>query len=172
MTTSEPSRKQAARDAARSGELRALQILQIALMSGVSLFAAVVVALSVVARPGLTGDALPAATLRTLSIVHVALAAFAWGLDPLLQSLMLRQGAPGPTLGPLAALRQATLTRLALLEAPAILGLVICLLAQRGGVIAAQPLYWLNALSAVAFVAYGALSFPTQARVEERLNGV
>ena len=38
--------------------------------------------------------------------------------------------------------------------------------------IAAQPLYWLNALSAVAFVAYGALSFPTQARVEERLNGV
>jgi hypothetical protein len=170
MATREPSRKQALREAIRSGELRALQILQLALMSGVTLFAAVVVALSIVARPAMTGQALPASTLRLMVLVHVAVAILAWGLGPLLQSIVHRQTDAAGAAGPLTGLRQGTMTRLALLEAPAILGLVICLLAQKGGVLRAQPLYWLNALSAAAFVVYGALSFPTQARVEDWLT--
>ncbi|MBM4117619.1 hypothetical protein FJ251_07705 [bacterium] len=148
------------------GELRALQIVQVALMGGVLLFGLVVVLIAM--RPPAAGAApIAQRVLVLLSAVHAVIALIVWSLAPLLQGLLVaRLGAQLGTAGGVGALRGALIVRLALLEGPALFGLVICLIAATGGALRATPLYWLNALSAVAFVGYGVLSFPTAERLE------
>lgn len=173
MKAGDPTRKQAFRAALGDADLKALQAIQAALMTGVLLFGLVVVLLAI--RPQSIGAALPtpAATLTLLSLVHGVMALGAWAAAFLLHGALLRSasagaGAPAGAES-LAALRKATLVRLALLEGPALFGLVICLLAALGGTLRETPVYWLNAASALAFLAFAALSFPTRERVEASL---
>ncbi len=168
MNAGDPTRKQAFRQALGPNELRAMQAIQAALMAGVLLFSLVVVLLAI--RPQAAALATPPATLTLLSLVHGAMAIGIWSLAPMLQTALLARARPesgaSEAAAALAAIRSAGLLRLALLEGPALFGLVTCLLAARGGALREQPLYWLNALSAGAFLAYAALSFPTRERVE------
>jgi len=115
--------------------------------------------------------------LMLMSIVHALVAGLAWALTPLLTALQRRRtlqsartGGGSPAERAVAALRGAVILRLALLEAPALLGLIICLLAVATGQMREQGLYWLNAVSAVLFIAFAALSFPTRERVETLLR--
>jgi len=173
MDRSEPTRKQAFRGALGDVELRAMQVVQVALMAGVLFFGLVVAVLAI--RPQTVGAAppTPAATLSLLSLVHGAMALGAWAVAFLLHGALLRRAvadeAAGTGADALAALRKAMLVRLALLEGPALFGLVVCLLAALGGALRATPIYWLNALSALAFLAIAVLSFPTRERVETSL---
>ncbi len=68
----------------------------------------------------------------------------------------------------LAHVRSAIILRLAVLEAPALFGLVICLLTVTSGVAAVVPIYLLNALSAAGFIVYVATTFPNK----DRLSGI
>ncbi len=174
MDSGESTSKQAIRHALGDAELKALQAIQAALVTGVLLFGLVVVVLAI--RPQSIGAAppTPAATLTLLSLVHGVMALGAWAAAFLLHGALLRSagagaGAPDGALS-LAALRKATLVRLALLEGPALFGLVVCLLAALGGTLREAPIYGLNAVSALAFLAFAALSFPTRERVESSLT--
>ena len=145
-----------------------MQVVQAALMAGVLVFGLVVMLLAI--RPQTMGTPTPARMLTLFSLVHGAMAVGTWSLAPLLQTALLARARPesgaGVGTAALAAIRSAGLLRLALLEGTALFGLVVCLLAALGGALREQPLYWLNALSALAFLAYAALSFPTRERVE------
>jgi len=79
-----------------------------------------------------------------------------------------RQPVTDPALKALAHVRSAIIVRLAILEAPALFGLVICLLMTMNGVVSVAPVYLLNALSAVGFLFYVATTIPTK----ERLVGI
>lgn len=147
-------------------ELRALQVVQAALMGGVFFFGLVVV-LFAIRPPAASATPIAPRVLLLLSALHAAGALGAWAVAPFLQGLLLaRLGARMGAVGTVGALRSALVLRLALLEGPALFGLVICLLAGISGALRATPLYWLNALSAVAFIGYGVLSFPTVERLE------
>lgn len=61
--------------------------------------------------------------------------------------------------------RTAYILRLAILEAPAMLGLVVCLLATMNGALASRPALWLNALPAALLVAFSLATFPTRDRL-------
>lgn len=65
----------------------------------------------------------------------------------------------------LAHVRSAIILRLAVLEAPALFGLVICFLMVMNGVAAVAPMYLLNALSAAGFIVYLATTFPNKDRL-------
>lgn len=166
MNGHETPSKQALRPSA--SELRALQVVQTALMGGVIIFGLVVVLLAM--RPPAAGAAaIPQRVLVLLSAVHAVIALGIWALAPIVQGLLLARlrAQAGPNAALIAgALRSALILRLALLEGPALFGLVICLLAATSGALRATPLYWLNALSALAFLAYGVLRFPTMERLE------
>jgi hypothetical protein len=68
----------------------------------------------------------------------------------------------------LAHVRSAIVLRLAVLEAPALFGLVICFLMVTNGAATVAPMYLLNALSAAGFIVYIATTFPNK----DRLSGI
>ena len=55
--------------------------------------------------------------------------------------------------------------RLALLEAAAFLGLIICLAAAMSGALRLYPIYWINTASTVVVVLYVVLAFPSRDRI-------
>ncbi len=79
-----------------------------------------------------------------------------------------RQPVTDPALKVLAHVRSAIIVRLAILEAPALFGLVICLLMTINGVALIAPIYLLNSLSAAGFLVYVVTTFPNR----ERLVGI
>lgn len=78
------------------------------------------------------------------------------------------QALTDPAAKALAHVRSAIILRLAVLEAPALFGLVICLLTITSGVAAVAPIYLLNGLSAAGFIVYVATTFPNR----DRLAGI
>lgn len=65
----------------------------------------------------------------------------------------------------LQLLRTAVIIRLALIEAPAVIGLVICLVAALQGVLTDYPRYWINAVPAIILIFFVAATFPTSDRL-------
>jgi len=67
----------------------------------------------------------------------------------------------------LAVMRSATIVRMALLEAPAFFGLVICFMGATNGVLRAETAYWANLVSYAALVFLLLKEFPTRDRLLE-----
>ena len=70
----------------------------------------------------------------------------------------------------LAMMRTALIVRLAMLEAPALFGLVICLIAVTNGTIYQTSLIWLNAVTALILIGFVILTFPSKEKLEEIFN--
>lgn len=62
-------------------------------------------------------------------------------------------------------IRSALLMRLMFLEAPAVLGITLFMLATTAGIIREKPIYWLNLLTPAIMAAYALLRFPTREAV-------
>lgn len=157
--------------------LRALQVLHFAFAAGVVLFAAVVVGFFFMGDAPQQGqeDGMP---LDMLSLVHAALAFGVWTIGPLLFNnrllrgklptgettypVMQGQNLDDPAVRCLLVIYGASILRIAMFEAPALFGLVICLLGVMSGTIHGQPLYWLNAISAAVLIVFVAVTFPTR----------
>lgn len=67
----------------------------------------------------------------------------------------------------LAVMRSAMIVRMALLEAPAFFGLVICFMGATNGVLMAESVYWANLVSYAALVFLLLKEFPTRDRLLE-----
>jgi hypothetical protein len=70
----------------------------------------------------------------------------------------------------LGLVRRVTIIRLALLEGAAFFGLAVVLIAKMTGVVAAAPVYWLNALSAVIFIGFVMFTLPTRDTINDLLR--
>ena len=183
----DPPSSEASANSDFAATVRGLQIISAAFAFGVVSFAGIVGLLSVITEQDPAEDA---GIIGLLSLVHLAMALSLWPLAFFLHARMLSAGAssatpngPGPDDAPtrharsgnargarLGAIRGATLIRLAMLEGAALFGLVICLLGTLEGVLRTEPKYWLNALSAVLFLAFVVATFPTRERVESQLE--
>jgi hypothetical protein len=159
----------------QGSRVRSLQIVSIAMMSAVtgSLVVAVVIASASAPLPVQHESE---TLLNFLSLIHAVSACLCYWLGGFLyaKALRPRTGEPEPA-DPdmlLGRLRVATVLRLALVELPAFLGLVICVIAGIRGLLGHEPAYWLNLASAVFFLGFAVLTFPSRARMEYSLSRI
>lgn len=172
--------------AVQGGTVRALQLIYAAIAGGVLLFACVVAWLAVAESSGEGAAPGQVELIQWMSLGHLVLAAAGFSLvggvyDRMLIVARLEKTPATPVAATqgkaveqaarvepyLAVLRTAEIVRLAMLEAVALFGLVVLLLAALQGVLQAEPVYWLNLLSTLFLLLFVALNFPTAERLEK-----
>ncbi|MCP4548794.1 MAG: hypothetical protein GY835_20230 [bacterium] len=166
----------------KDGDVNALRIIYLSLATGVLLFLGVAVFLSWQGRNESVPP--PDSPLIPLSLITVAMLLVCWvsafwvfdaGFRPGKLGNRLRLSAEinsrGTAEPSVTFLRGALLVRLAMLEAPALLGLVNIIRWITDGALRAQPLYWLNALPALLFIAFVIMTFPTRESLVELYRG-
>lgn len=167
------------------GQVRILQMLQGAIGFGVFLFVVVVgyMAFGRGEIPGTPASGDSIFLIQIMTITHLVLAVGAYVgagyifnlqfSDANLEAAMTRtyRDARGVEITSAAGrcisvIRTAMITRLAILEAPALFGLVVCLLGVFDGVLMQEPIYWINALSAIGLIAFVIRTFPNRTSLE------
>lgn len=166
------------------GQLRMLQILQGAIGFGVFMFLGIVVYLHFMnSGPLETGSDDEDMLIQIMTLAHVALLGsvyYGGGLifNAAFSDKNLAEAVHRPfrdarggdvTDGPtkcIYVIRNAMIARLAIFEAPALFGLVICLLATFRGILHAAPVYWINAASAIALLLFIGRTFPGRSSIE------
>lgn len=157
-------------------QMSGMQIIQAFLAFGVVLFAGVVILMYV--SLGSPERELPqdfaVQTIWLMTVVHLVLAIVIYLAAPRIENFIYNQAknnsAASAATIPLAAqalgvIRTARIVRLALYEGVALLGLVICYLAVTMNVIAAHPVYWVNAATAAIMVGFVVSTFPNAERL-------
>ncbi len=149
--------------------LLTLAMIHIAMVMGVILFGAVTLFLLFRSDP--SADPRGEETVRLLSMIHLGVACSAFMGAPIVFKALIHQaaGSAQSAAKVLVGIQAAYLVRLALLEGPALFGLVICFLMNRA-LLNEQPVYGLNLLSAVLFILFVAVTFPTRDRLESLLQ--
>lgn len=159
-------------------QVRPLQIIYGAAASAVITFFLVLVALLSSDGGGSENRGETSLTALALSMVHLLIGVTVYAVSPkVFRSMCTRKSTPGAgaqTSGAsegrlasgFASLQRALIIRLALMESVALFGLVVCLIALAIGVLAEEPLYWLNLASAAVFVGFLAATFPTVERLQ------
>jgi hypothetical protein len=160
--------------------VRVLQLIHLAFLGTVSMLTFGVVLVHYMYAPEAAADAEAVGLIRMLSLGVLMMATAIYGTVMHLYPRILLRARPAdaapatPASDPatwfLVRIRTAEILRLALLEAPALFGLVVCVLAAFNGVLHAHPVYWLNALPAVVLIAYATLNFPTLDRLVDRFR--
>jgi len=145
-------------------EIRSIQIIYAALASGVVVFILVVLAVYFVVPVGeqrpdldfywmLTGIQF----LISASMFVLSSAVFKRRLDRIRDD-------PGQAF---SLLRLALIVRLAMLEAGALYGIVVCLLAVFDGVMKEHPVLWINLAGSAGMLLFISWSIPTEERLTE-----
>jgi hypothetical protein len=147
-------------------DVRALQVLQLALAVGLVLFWGTILFLSQTVRVAPKDGALR--LVMILSGAHVLVALSSWTASVFLSDLGLR-GRELPIMG---RLRAATIVRSALFEGAALMGAVVCMMAVRLGVAPEATWVWLNGTSSLVFLAVVMATFPTRERLERLVSDV
>lgn len=165
--------------------IRTWQIIYAALLAGATVFAGIVLLLYIQQPRAAAAEPADASFLRILTMVHVAIAAgcymaaFAvsrfFAGDKGLEFVQRNAGGLTEDGGLQASLYlQAVFTgaiiRAALMEGPALFGVIACLMGVTEGVIPQQPVYWLNLFSYVIFAGMVVWTFPTRQRLEDRFK--
>ena len=163
-----------------AGYLKTLQIIFLAIGAGIALFLIVVVMLySTTTQPQLQPSE---ETESILTLAHAAIFVSAFFLSRFIYGMII-SGKINPqqslTHSPrqnssendfnmlLQRIRTAEIARLALLEAPAMFGLVVILICVTSGVIFYEPVYWLNFLSGAVLWGMIYINFPTKDKLFE-----
>lgn len=154
------------RDALTPGEVRTLQIIYAALALG-----AVMIFLAFTLVILLTGAPQPAAAdvsfIQVMTLVALLLTVSLLPLSGVIANRVLRGGGPPATPDEaVSRIRTALILRAALLEGPALFGLVVYMLAGLRGVLQQEAIYWANLFPWILFVGFVALTFPTRDRLE------
>lgn len=159
-------------------DVRGLQILHFAFAMGPVLFLGVVAGLHFSGSLGANAagggaDILP---ILALALAAVCLGCYAVAAIATAASFSDQRLAVEPREGEdiqaraagecVSRIRGALLLRAALVEGPALFGIVIILLASIFGELERQPLYWLAALPAAILLLYIAANFPTADRLK------
>lgn len=147
--------------------VRQLQIIQAAMGLGVMIFTIVVLSMgsALVDAP----DEPDSELIDILTVAHLATAISGYVAAAFLFNVQLSRwnGAPETFFD---VFQTATIVRLALMEGAALFGLVVCLLAGQAGIEYTSRTYFVNAASAVIFIGFVVLTFPTPERIETAYN--
>ena len=142
-------------------DVKALQIIYGALAMGVIVFLAVIIGIY------LNTDVSPAEGedfIRTLTMAHFAMLAMALVASKVLYQQVLSRSLniADSAAALFGAFRTSHIIRLALFEGAAFLGLVVCFVAAKSGVLQANAFYWVNITSAIVMIAMIAIYFPSR----------
>lgn len=105
--------------------------------------------------------------IRTLTLVHGILFVGVVFIAPFVEKRVLFANRLHEPQSFLTAIRASLIIRIAMYEGVAMLGLVTCFLGSMNGVLQANPMYYLNALSAAFLVMYVLTNLPNRARLED-----
>jgi hypothetical protein len=147
-------------------DLLPLQIIHLAMTVGVVMLCGIVGFLAM--NGGADGDA---GFARILTTVVLGLTAVLWlASDFLWKKLLSPETLLSPAADPfpaaMARIRVAWVIRLGMREAPALLGLMVLVIAATGGLLAPAPSFlWLNAAAPLLFLAFCAATVPTRERI-------
>lgn len=164
-------------------ELRISQAIQGAMGAGVMALFMVVVVLYMITEVQIPATGEAAQFIKLMSLINVIVAISIYGVSTLVERAQFKtarlgehlkhgsRDAQGDMLDDTARqclyiIRSATIIRLAMYDAIALFGIVVCILAVLNGVLQTYPIYWLNALSSVLMVAYVIVTFPTTDRLK------
>lgn len=153
--------------------LRALRVVTAAMIAVVTTFAAAVLVLAEYADPA-PGQQGTDTLLGFLSLMHVVIAGTCYAVAGMLFTRTVRRPADpdAPPGEAFVRLRGALIVRLALIETPATMGLMICLLGALWGVLRSEPAYWLNLFSTAVFLLFAVRTFPTRSGIEYLLSAM
>ncbi len=150
------------------------RIIQLAIMAGVGAFA-FIVGLVWVREGELLVDASAIELMDILTIVNLILTATLFPLalfisnrifSPENQALAAgEQGEESIATRCVGIQRSGLVVRLAMMEGPAIFGLVVCLIATLDGVLQSNPQYWANLLGTAILLLYGGATLPSKERL-------
>ena len=152
-------------------EVRALTIIHVALAVCVLSFLAIILVFGMQAGETASGTCDSLGTIKMLSLVHGILLVATFVAGQLIYQARLGFRSLGQLEGPdvgadvWSRIRVTFLIRSALLESAALFGLVVCLLGINNGILAEQPIYWLNAASAGLFLLFLIGTLPTRDRL-------
>lgn len=161
------------------GDLRGIQLVQVGLVMGVVMFMGVVLVLT---RTPTAVETPPDPQLfKILSGVNALLLLQGYPVAFFLFNALTKPKKIGPVEGPedavrkaLGVFRSAMMLRAALLEGPALFGLVVIFLAHAQGALEPNAWIWANTLAPMLFLAATGVSFLTKKRlvdlIEDRLS--
>ena len=139
---------------------RQLQIISLAMVSGLVMLAGAVVWFHV-ASEGKVPDPKSIQTINAMTTTAMVLALGMIVASEFVWRSVLRQ--PGGTLG--SRVQTAFIVRLAMRESAALLGLVVAFLAARGGVLRVYPAYWAALAPFALFLGFLAVHWPAEERL-------
>lgn len=161
------------------GQLRVMQIVNLALLGGVLTFVGVVALLGFQRAGAGQGDAVGSAPLLgVMTTVHCIMAAVFFPAGFLIHRWMAGPGgikvlAQNPRVQGLPIEQQCAkaiftgmIIRLAQFEGMALFGVIVCMVGIQSGELAEKPMYWVNLFSPVAVVLLVVATFPTRERIE------
>ncbi len=165
-------------------EIRTIQVVQIALPLGPAILGGIVILIAALSSVR-TADPGSIDLLNLLSASHGFLAVVCYAVAPFVYRMFFSDAQMRRTprrdvrdrLGHIISwspaqkcvglIRSALLIRLMFLEAPAVLGITLFMLATTAGLIKNNPVYWLNLLTPAIMAAYALLRFPTREAIIE-----
>lgn len=161
--------------------LRPLQAIQAGLGMGIVVLSAVLLILAFGTTPPEPEDA-AFELMEILTAVHVLLLAVlvpasGWLFKIRFTSKQLQRAgernavSDDPVDQALSIIRTAWIMRMAMLEAGALIGIMVCLIGILNGTILSSPEFALNGLSPLLFLFFVALTFPTSERITDVFRG-
>jgi len=152
--------------------IRTMQIIHLSIMSGATFFFLFIVFMFFTGRAGAETDFGAVDTVNTISFLNAALFVSCLFMSKFLDGWYysekrIEAAAAGVSDRDAASfyigmVRTGKIIRMAVLEAPAFVGLVACYMAIDSGVMLQYSHYWLNAASYFGFIYLLASDFPTQ----------
>lgn len=149
--------------------VRGARIIHLAMMMAFLLFVAIVFFV----QTRQSSEPAPAdgsSFLTLLSLVNAGLAVVTFALAAVIPRQMLARTRPRNALQAFQLYLAARIGRLALMEGGALFGAVVTLLGVLQGNLQAQPLYWLNLLPGLIFVAILSTTVPSRDRILDDLQ--
>lgn len=159
------------REALTDPQMRPLQFIYVGLGVTTFFFALIIVFVSSLQIPSTeNADGTDSGLILALTIVHFAIALGSFFVAPMLFKRQLANASSAATNGNadgcFAAIRTAMIVRVAIVEASAQLGIVVCFIAATNGVLAQNPSYWINLLTTLLLLAFLIITFPTRKKIE------
>jgi hypothetical protein len=157
--------------------IKSTMVLHLAIVIGLISMAVIAVFLNVNAPENQQADEafLEILTSLTIAVLAITLPFFQGGkfvFKAFIKNKLsaIPQDTPGREDSILAFIRIALILRLAVMEAPAYAGIVLCILAAVRGIPRENPLYWINMLPAVFLIGYVVINLPNRERISAMLK--
>jgi len=145
--------------------LKSFRMLHIAMAMGVTILFGLTLALAYAGAKPLPVLPAPLEMIRWFTYVHLFVAIGCYMLHAFIPAMVMA-AQPVKTAEDLhSRILTARIIQLVLLEGPALVGMVICLLGVRNGALTLAPIYWINLVTTVVFYIRLLRIFPNEEKL-------